>query len=66
MIWKWFYNQSASRDHGTITSSAVEMLKVIPKRTLSACDDFLKLAINGHVVAAAMQVLNINGISDIH
>ena len=69
MIWKWFYNQSASCDHGTLCQLKnlinYRNIKSHPKEDFRACDDFLKLAVNGHVVAAAMQVLNINSISDI-
>ena len=39
-------------------------VKTHPKEDFCACDDFLRLVVTGHVVAAAMQVLNINSTSD--
>ena len=40
------------------------VVKTRPKEDFCACDDFLKLVVNGHIVVAAMEVLNMSTISD--
>ena len=68
---KLLFNEGSFRDEGTLYH-----LKVVLNRKavtfhnnkindFNACEDFVKLVINSHIVAAAMEILNMSSKDDV-
>lgn len=69
LIWKWLYNTSSSKDHGTLYQLKNlinrKNVKTHPKDDFRACDDFFVLVVKCHILAAAMEILNIDSLDEI-
>ena len=68
MIWKYFYNINSASEHGTLYQlrNKINRTNVVknPKSNYNACGDFLETVVVGHVLGAAMQILEISNLND--
>lgn len=68
VVWKSLYNASSSQDHGTLyqLKNLIDRrnVKTHPKEDFRACDDFFVLVVQGHVLAAAMKVLEVETLTE--
>ena len=64
VIWKYFYSQLSPAERGTLYQlrNKLNRTNVVlnPTKDFNACDDFFVEVITGHIVAAAMAVLDMN------
>ena len=73
MIWIYFYNINSASEHGTLCQlqNEINHTNVVknPKCNYNACGDFLETVAVGHVLGAAMKILEIpnlnNQLSDV-
>ena len=68
MIWTRLYKTDSSQDGGTLYQlrNLINRKNVVsdPKKDMNACEDFLELITNAHILAAAMQKFNMNSLTD--
>ena len=68
MIWKYFYDVGSGREHGTLYQlrNKINRTDVVknPKSNFNACDDFLEIVVNAHVVSAALATLKMSNLED--
>ncbi len=61
-MWKQYYNTSSGRDGGTLYQlrNLINRRNVIkkPMDNLDACEDFIVLVIEAHILSAAMTIFN--------
>ena len=61
VIWKYFYSKDSASDHGTLYQirNLLHRTNIVnkPANDFNSCDDFFKLVVNCHILAAAMKVL---------
>ena len=69
MIWKYFYSTDSAEQHGTLYQlrNRLNRRNVVkkPKADFNACDDFIKVIIEGHIVVAALKTFKMKDIHDI-
>ena len=68
MIWKYFYNVGSGRQHGTLyqlrnKTNHTDVVKN-PKSNFNACDDFLEIVVNAHMLSAALATLKMSNLED--
>ena len=68
MIWKYFYDVGSGREHGTLYQlrNKINRTDVVknPKSNFNACDDFLEIVVNAHIVIAALETLKMSNVQD--
>ena len=61
VIWKWLYSKQSSTEMGTLyqLKNTINRTNVPsdPKDNLNACEDFLGVVLEAHIVAAAKTIL---------
>ncbi len=67
-MWKQYYNTSSGRDGGTLYQlrNLINRRNVIkkPMDNLDACEDFIVLVIEAHILSAAMTIFKMNRLDD--
>ncbi len=67
-MWKQYYNTSSGRDGGTLyqLGNLINRHNVIkkPMDNLDACEDFIVLVTEAHILSAAMTIFNMNSLDD--
>ena len=62
------YKTDSSQDGGTMYQlrNLINRRNVVadPKKDMNACEDFFELITNAHILAAAMQMFDINDLTD--
>ena len=68
VIWKYFYNISSAREHATMYQlrNLINRTNVVskPKVNFNACDDFFEITVSAHILAAALEVLDMKSLGD--
>ena len=67
MIWKYFYDVGSGREHGTLYQLRNKINRTDvskPKSSFNACDDFLEIVVNAHILSAALKILKMSSIED--
>ena len=68
MIWKYFYNTGSGSEPGTLFQLKKRIGHTTvgkkPKSNFDACEDFLEVVIEGHILTAALEVLEMQNIED--
>ena len=68
MIWKYFYSTDSAEQHGTLYQLRNRHRRNVvkkPKADFNACDDFIKVIIESHIVVAALKTFKMKDIHDI-
>ena len=69
MIWKYYYSDKSSREHGTLYQlrNVLNRSNVVkdPMKNFNACDDFFVLAVESHIIAAALNIFGMTSMEDL-